>query len=157
MSDLEEEGVAPSMPDMDAEPVGSVGKKGKWVKEKKITDTDWSGLIRLGYGMLFFGLLMVLLMGMDHDPDSDDYDNFEDYYDAVESHQNRQQVYPALFVFAFFGGVILISGGLVSHGIDKKKEMHHYVRIAVIISGVFILSLFISGFFDLLLTVSIFS
>ena len=159
MNDVDEEIVAPSMPDLDAVPGDSVNdKKGKMMRvKKKPIDEDWSGLIKMGYGMLLFGLLMILIMGLDSTtPAPSDYDSSEDYYDALESHQLRQDLYPALFIFAFFGGVIFISGGLVTHGINEKNELHHYVRIAVIISGVFILGLFISGFFDILLMSSVF-
>tara|TARA_B100001750_G_scaffold212981_1_gene195155 strand:- start:8 stop:484 length:477 start_codon:yes stop_codon:yes gene_type:complete len=146
----------PPMPNLDAQPpISSDDENGKSVKIKISTVRDWSSAIRIGYGMLLCSLLLIVTAALDDGPDSEDYQNTEDYYDAIESYQDRQTLYPGLILFLFLGGVVSISGGLVTHGVNQDAEMHHYVRIAVIISGVFILSLFVSGFFDLVLAAAI--
>ena len=77
-------------------------------------------------------------MAIDDGPEVDDYDDSEEFMEAVESHQSRSEFYPACMGLLLMGGLIVISGGLVQSGLDDSY-VHPYIRIAVIIAGVLLL------------------
>ena len=146
MSESEEEGSPPPMPDLGAKQMDDL-LDGKKIRVE-VSPKDALHRIKVGYGMILFGLLFVLLAVADDGPESEDYDSMDEYYEAVESYGKRAQVYPAITLFLLFAGIVTISAGLVLNGVELDKEMHHYVRIALIVGGVFILGLFVSGMFE---------
>ena len=114
------------MDDFDTAPGGAVGGGGA------------RGAVFVGYVMLVLAIGLLLIMAIDDGPEVDDYDDSEEFMEAVESHQSRSEFYPACMGLLLMGGLIVISGGLVQSGLDDSY-VHPYIRIAVIIAGVLLL------------------
>ena len=90
-------------------------------------------LATIGIVILLIGGIITVSVGFLKQPDSDDYDDTEDYHNAVEGYNDLRRIIPTLGAVIQYVGVILFALGLLTGGLTDT-ELSPNIRLGILIA-----------------------